>query len=38
MASQQALLLAFGQGGEQGGDVGFALPVERCEGAPAGGC
>ena len=35
--AQQALLLAFGQGGEQGGDVGLALAVERREGASAGG-
>ena len=37
IASQQAPLLAFGQGGEQGDDVGLALAVERREGAPPGG-
>ena len=29
-------MLAVGQAGEQRGDFGLALAVERCEGAPAG--
>ena len=34
---QQPFLTSCGQGGEEGGDVGFAATVERGEGAPAGG-